>query len=669
MLEEAIAYSKLEWSVVPLVRNFKFPPKGITWKDRQTTRATESEIRKWWEENPDCNIGIVTGAISNMDVLDFDSREDLERFEATVCEIPETIKQTTGRKDGLHACFEHHGGGMGIVTDAKYGGMVDVRTDGGIFVVAPSVHKSGKQYQWVNINPLEMGLDDLLPMPKEIVEFLVECKAKQKEKADKLDPDAILMGDGIPDGLRNKDLYRYACRLRSKGMTTGEAFVLVELAAANCDPPCQDPKKEAQEKVAAAWQHEKSYFIGKAFIPSELAEHINRNHDILHDGSGFFQYDPGGVWRAIHDNVIAKRIKAELGQRASQARIHDTMKMLEIETFKQADDTPRLINLLNGMLDLEKGLLPHDKNYFSKVQVPIVFDPKADCPRFKQFLREVFVDDIGRANAVQDFSGYCLYPEIFIHICLWLIGHGSNGKSVLANILTKLIGLQNVSGIALHQLADKFILGSLKDKLLNVSTEASSKGQVADDVFKKVVSGDYVQADRKFRDPFLFRPIAKHLFLMNSLPVITDRTFALARRIEVVKFEQTFTGDRADKHLEAKLEMELSGILNWSLVGLARVLETNEITESPKMLDDKKEMLRAINPALTFVDERCVVSPDARIGKEALYTSYRQFCEESGLKATSNIKFYRQLTADFPELAEVRPDAGTRMFQGIGVVP
>ncbi len=663
MLEEAIGYSQLGLSVIPLVQGHKFPPKGITWKDRQITKATENEIRKWWDDHPTCNIGVVTGKISGLDVLDFDSNEDLERFEATICEIPETIKQNTGR--GMHACFEYHGGGKGIVTDAGYGGMVDVRTDGGIFVVAPSIHKSGKPYQWLNINPLEMGLDDLLPMPKEILEFLIECKAKQKDPPGKLNPEDILTGDGIPDGLRNRDLYRYACRLRAKGMSIGEALVLVEIAAANCDPPCKDPKKEAQEKVAAAWQHEKSFFIGKAFVPSELAEHINRNQDILHDGSGFFRYAESGVYQPVHENIIAKEMKSELGPQAKQARIKDTLKLLEIETFNDSSPDHHLINLKNGMLDLERGLLPHDKKYLSKAQIPIDFIPDADCPRWRLFLKEIFSDDLLKAKAIQEFAGYCLLTKIFIQLCLFLIGGGGNGKSVLINILCKIVGWENVCSIDLNRLGDRFAAGRLKDKLLNVCSEISSKSPVADEVFKKAVTGDLIETDVKHKDAVTFRPYAKHIFSMNQIPIITDRSFAMARRLLVIRFNRTFTGDAADKRLEDKLTEELPGVLNWCLVGLSRVLDTETITESNSMAADKSELLRSINPALQFVEEHCMVGQELTIPKDTLYKRYVDFCDDSGIRHLSNTKFYQQILADFPTVRLTRPGGGPRTFEGI----
>ena len=90
---------------------------------------------------------------------------------------------------------------------------------------------------------------------------------------------------------------------------------------------------------------------------------------------------------------------------------------------------------------------------------------------------------------------------------------------------------------------------------------------------------------------------------MNEVPLITDTSFAFERRLIIVKFNETFVGNRADKGLDDKLSQELSGVFNWALEGLRRVLETGEITESQQMIQDKRDFLSQLNPVKTFVEE------------------------------------------------------------------
>jgi len=319
-----------------------------------------------------------------------------------------------------------------------------------------------------------------------------------------------------------------------------------------------------------------SFFHGREFIPAQLADYISGQHNIFHDRDSFYIYDQGkGVWVEQNDNVIGKLMKDALGPKAKTSRIRDAMKLLEMDTFrdpKKTKDIPMIINLSNGMLNIKtRELLPHDKSYYSTVQIPIEYDQDAKCPKFDRYLDEIFADDLEKIDAIQEFAGYCLYPGIFIHKCLFLIGGGANGKSIFINTLIKIVGEQNISALELHQLSDKFLIGTLKNKLLNASSEVQTKKQVNASIFKQVVAGDLIQADKKHKQPFTFRPIAKHIFSMNEIPVLTDRTYAFERRLIVITFNQTFSGKKEDKKLEEKLESELSGILIWCLEGLSAV--------------------------------------------------------------------------------------------------
>jgi putative DNA primase/helicase len=70
-------------------------------------------------------------------------------------------------------------------------------------------------------------------------------------------------------------------------------------------------------------------------------------------------------------------------------------------------------------------------------------------------LNEIFKDDLTKAQAVQEFAGYTLLPKIFIHASLFMLGSGGNGKSVLINTISKLVGRDNISALELHQFSDK----------------------------------------------------------------------------------------------------------------------------------------------------------------------------------------------------------------------
>uniref|UniRef100_A0A6M3JU18 Putative bifunctional DNA primase/polymerase n=1 Tax=viral metagenome TaxID=1070528 RepID=A0A6M3JU18_9ZZZZ len=206
LVETAIQYSQLGWSVFPIraiddphpddPSNDKRP--YVKWKECQETRASEKKIRSWWNKFKNARIGIATGSISGIVAIDFDGPTARGQFEAKICDLPDTIMQNTGRPEGgFHALFKHPGNGYDIrPAVGKHLGIdgIDIRADGAYIVVAPSLHKSGKQYQWGKIDPVEHGLDDLLDMPQELLEFCTSpsrYKFKDAPKAtlDTFDPE------------------------------------------------------------------------------------------------------------------------------------------------------------------------------------------------------------------------------------------------------------------------------------------------------------------------------------------------------------------------------------------------------------------------------------------------------------------------------------------------
>jgi hypothetical protein len=148
LLKAALEYADLGLSVIPIRSKSKKPILN-SWRPYQKKRATEKQIRKWWEKWPSANIGIVTGKISGVVVLDFDfqngGKESLEKFVEQSGGPPETPIARTG--NGIHLYYAHPG--VEIKNRAGIFPGLDVRGDGGYIVAPPSTHPNGKRYKWL----------------------------------------------------------------------------------------------------------------------------------------------------------------------------------------------------------------------------------------------------------------------------------------------------------------------------------------------------------------------------------------------------------------------------------------------------------------------------------------------------------------------------------------
>lgn len=170
---------------------------------------------------------------------------------------------------------------------------------------------------------------------------------------------------------------------------------------------------------------------------------------------------------------------------------------------------------------------------------------------------------------------------------------------------------------------------ALYGKVANICGDMSDMDRVEEGMIKAIVSGDLIQVDRKYKDPMQFRPAVKLLFSTNVLPRFTDVTLGLWRRLILLPFTYTVPAEQVDNHLMQKLRKELPAILVWSLEGLARLVENNKFSESPRCREEINRYKLQCFPILTFLDE--CTDPDGEVTANALWQAYRDWTKLVGL--------------------------------------
>ncbi|UCE88118.1 MAG: bifunctional DNA primase/polymerase [Pseudomonadota bacterium] len=147
IVDVALRYLERRWSVIPVRPRDKRPL--VRWQIYQHQCAGDSDVRQWFGQWPDANVGVVTGAISGLVVMDVDPKhggeQSLANLEREHGPLPQTVECTTGG-GGRHLYFAHPGG----VVHNKVGlaSGIDIRGDGGYVVAPPSCHASGAAYCW-----------------------------------------------------------------------------------------------------------------------------------------------------------------------------------------------------------------------------------------------------------------------------------------------------------------------------------------------------------------------------------------------------------------------------------------------------------------------------------------------------------------------------------------
>jgi len=238
-LEAALAFLRLSISVIPL--RGKIP--AIKWEMYQEERAGEALIREWFAGNS-LNIGIVTGRVSGLVVLDVDGPEGVETLSSRDLFLPLTPTAKTGK--GTHFYFKYPDGHEIRNFARKLPGL-DLRGEGGYVVAPPSLHESGVRYEWEH--PPDRV--PLAPAPSWLLELCKRENGEGQSGGPRIDPVSILQG--VPEGSRNDTLFREAARLRTLNLKREEAEILILEMARRCIPPF--PEREALSVVASAYRY------------------------------------------------------------------------------------------------------------------------------------------------------------------------------------------------------------------------------------------------------------------------------------------------------------------------------------------------------------------------------------------------------------------------------
>jgi hypothetical protein len=233
--EAAAAYLARGWSVIPIEPRGKRPV--VAWLEYQRRLASPDEVERWFERWPDANVGIVTGALSGLVVLDVDARhggdESLAGLEMGYAPLARTVEAATGG-GGRHLYFAHPGGTVPNRIGLAPG--IDLRGDGGCVVAPPSLHASGRRYAWARARA--PGEAPLAPLPRWL---LASGHDAGEARGHSLAHWRRLVHRGVDEGARNATLASLAGHLLWHGV---DPEVVVELLHAwnhaRCRPPLPD---------------------------------------------------------------------------------------------------------------------------------------------------------------------------------------------------------------------------------------------------------------------------------------------------------------------------------------------------------------------------------------------------------------------------------------------
>jgi putative DNA primase/helicase len=421
-----------------------------------------------------------------------------------------------------------------------------------------------------------------------------------------------------------------------KGMPQPQHGPIIDQVLLQQDATAVEPV--ADNSLSPSWPVDMVGFITNTY-PDGLAYYMEGYHAY---GAGF--------WSGVEERQIRRQISEYYGEEAIPSKTKKLADLLrDFLGYGAADivPDPRMICLTNGTLNTDSYVLePHSMGHMLQTHTAIEWNPEVGCPRWLAFLDEIFAPDADKAAKIafiRQWFGYCLVPDSRQQKFLWLVGFGHNGKSTLLTVLSHLVGEDNAAHLHLDQLKNKFERAELKNKLVNISVEISVKAKIADGYMKAIVSGDTMQAERKFKDPFKFRPYARLIAATNKLPKVDDVSEGFFRRAILLEFNRKFTLAERDIDLDAKLLAELPGILVWAVQGLKELRDKGQFDIPSSSVAALHQYREETDVERHFV--KSCVTPVTRGGHpvQAVYDAYIAYCKAGGFDSTNIIAFGKRL--------------------------
>lgn len=344
-------------------------------------------------------------------------------------------------------------------------------------------------------------------------------------------------------------------------------------------------------------------------------------------------------------------------ERTIAAGLKLTKHALLIE-YSTLNADPWLFNVQNGTIDLRTGTLrPHDPTDLITFISPVTYDPAAVCPTWEHFLAEVFASDTDMVAFIQRAVGWSLTGVVKERALFFLYGGtGKNGKTTMVEAIMKIVGNYGEScyGYGRKVGAETFMKSrNMEDNQRKAATlagprfvctsEVDEEHRLNEQLIKDITGGDTIEGRRLYQEAFTFKPQFKPWMYGNHKPEIRGTDDAIWSRVRLVPFEVSFRG-REDLDLPAKLEAELSGILNWALRGCLDWQRTG--LQPPAKVqaatDAYREEMDVFGP---FIRECCVIHRRAEVPANDLWNAYKAWCANSGIHEQNQTKFGRYLSS------------------------
>ena len=443
---------------------------------------------------------------------------------------------------------------------------------------------------------------------------------------------------------RNQALFNYILTLQSSDFSVNECRECIRIINKYILP---DPLDDQElETILRDEAFQKPVFFNRkgTFLFDKFATYLKNTSHIIKINGELYVYRDGIYLRGSKqiEHEMIKHIPSL--NRAKRTEVISWLDALLISNSQVSD--ARYICFKNGVLDIRTGEMDEQSpDYVLQNKISWDYDSEAYSEICDRTLDKISCYDSEIRALLEEVLGYVMYRRNELRKSFILIGDKANGKSTFLDMIKTMLGDENIAALDLKELSDKFKTAEAVGKLAILGDDIGDEFIPNPSIFKKLVSGDRINVERKGKDPFDFNNYSKLLFSANNIPRIKDKSGAVIDRLIIVPFKATFSPEDPDFDPNIKYKLRsresVEYMIRIGLEGLHRVLEHNKFTVSESVQAELKEYEESNNPLLLYLESEDPHLQDQPTSK--IYREYSLFCGENGFQPISNIEFSKQI--------------------------
>ena len=282
-----------------------------------------------------------------------------------------------------------------------------------------------------------------------------------------------------------------------------------------------------------------SFYDEGKFMHDIFGDYLIRKYNIVNIEKKLYMYNEGSYIPC--EEGLGKLI-VNLIPNLSMTKKREVKDYIKDKCNNTEESSERYICLNNGILDMKTlNLLAHTPEIITKNKIKLDYYEQEKNEEIDIIMKNLAVNDEEIIQLLYEMIGYCLYRGMPFQKVFMLVGNGANGKSTLLNMITRVLGEENVSHVDLKEIAgNRFGKSELYGKLANIADDCSSSYLEDISVMKRLTGESYTSIEFKGQNSFSAKINTKMIMSYNTIPQMNDTTDGLTRRLVIIPLNAVF---------------------------------------------------------------------------------------------------------------------------------